>query len=204
MKKIVLTLAVALMSTFAFATGGEGEGESTTLKVVTNESTLNWVGEKVTGSHMGTLNIREGIVVLDQGMIDKAMISIDMSSITVTDEGMDDETKANLKGHLASADFFNVAEHETADFKLTSFAPYKGEGANYMVKGQLTIKGITQPIEFPVNATMKDDMVTVSADLTFDRSKFDIRYGSDSFFDNLGDKVIYDDVKVSFTLVARK
>lgn len=202
MKKFTLSLALFAATASVFAHGGE-EKDVTTYKVQTNESTVTWVGEKVTGSHTGNIGIKEGVITFEKDMIESANITIDMTSITVTDERMDDGTKAKLKGHLDSPDFFHVEEHQTAQFQLTSFEPITSEDGMYMATGKLTIKGKTEVISFPTQVRFENGALTVSADLTFDRSKFDIRYGSDSFFDNLGDRVIYDDVKINFTLIAR-
>ena len=202
MKNFTFTLAALMIAAFTFA-GTPGGPDNYT--VDTKKSALNWVGEKVTGSHMGTIDIRSGNITVNRGMIETAEITIDMTSILVTDEGMSEDMKGKLKGHLDSPDFFNVAEHASATFSLTAFMPDRAKGGNnYTVTGKLTIKGISQEITFPATVDMKDGMIMANADLTFDRSKFDIRYGSGSFFDGLGDKMIYDDVKINFSLVANK
>lgn len=201
MKTLAITLALALIGSTTFANDGNGDKYT----VQSKSSTVNWVGKKVGGSHTGTIAIKEGTLTLANGKIETALVTIDMTSIKVTDEGMDDGTKAKLTGHLNSPDFFNTEEHTTALFQLTSFTEIKNSTvANYTVTGKLTIKGITQEITFPAIIRMSDGRVEASANLTFDRSKWDIRYGSGSFFDNLGDKVIYDDVQIGFNFVATK
>lgn len=201
MKTLAITLALALIGSITYANDGNGDKYT----VQTQSSTVNWVGKKVGGSHTGTIAIKEGTLTLANGKIETALVTIDMTSIKVTDEGMNDGTKAKLTGHLNSPDFFNTEEHTTALFQLTSFTEIKNSTvANYTVTGKLTIKGITQEITFPAIIRMSDGRVEASANLTFDRSKWDIRYGSGSFFDNLGDKVIYDDVQIGFNFVATK
>lgn len=202
MKNLTLTLAALFVAALSFATGNEGE--PTKYTVESGKSTINWVGEKVTGSHMGILGVRSGNITVNRGIIETAEIVIDMTSIVVTDEGMSDDMKGKLKGHLESPDFFSVSDHNTATFALTSFIPNRDKGGdNYTVTGKLTIKGITQDISFPATVMMKDGMIMANADFTFDRTKWDIRYGSGSFFDGLGDKMIYDDVKINFQLTAK-
>jgi polyisoprenoid-binding protein YceI len=112
-----------------------------------------------------------------------------MTTIAVTD--LEGEMKGKLEGHLASKDFFNIAEFPKASFK-TSKVKSLGKGM-YEVTGDLTIKSITNPITF--NAQVENDghMKHATASVIVDRSKFDIRYGSESFFDGLGDKMIYDE-----------
>lgn len=199
MKKVLLTL----MTAFAVFSMTAADGGPERLQVNTTKTTVNWVGKKVTGSHQGVLTLKSGVISLIDGKIDAATVVIDMTTIKCTDEGKDAETKGKLVGHLSSPDFFNVAEHNTAQFVMTSFKSQKGDnGANYLVTGKLTIKGIAQEISFPAKVAIKDGSVVAEADFTIDRTKWDIRYGSGSFFDGLGDKVIYDDMNISFKLVA--
>lgn len=199
MKQFVIAFAITLVSGGLFAQSGEGK-----MNVNTSESSVRWVGKKVTGSHEGNISILEGNVQVNRGVIENALVTIDMTSITVTDEGMNDDMKGKLTGHLNSADFFNVEEHDKAMFQLTSFAPVKGgDRGDYLITGTLTIKGISNSISFPAKVTFDKGEMRAEAKLTFDRSKWNIRYGSGSFFDGLGDKMIYDDVEISFVLVAR-
>jgi polyisoprenoid-binding protein YceI len=106
-----------------------------------------------------------------------------------------------LVGHLKSDDFFSVETHPTATLVLTNV---KKSGSNYTFKGDLTIKGTTKPVSFQASSTTESDAVKVEGELVIDRSDFDVRYGSKSFFDNLGDKMIYDDFTLSFVVVAKK
>lgn len=145
------------------------------------------------------ISVKTGVISVENGELKHADISVDMTSMTCTDD-MDDEYKTKLIGHLHSPDFFNTAEHATSNFTMKSFE--KGRDGMYTVTGTLTIKGIKQDISFPANIKVTDKEVTVDADVVFDRSKYDIRYGSDSFFDDLGDKVIYDDVEMKLHIVA--
>lgn len=201
---MILTLSLATATLFAMASGNEnGDDAAGRYKVVTDNSTVNWTGKKVTGQHTGTIAIKSGTVSVMDGVIEAADIVIDMTKIVCTDTDMGQEYKDKLVGHLKSPDFFNVSEHNTATFRLKSFTSTSEEG-KYNVTGDLTIKGITNTIEFPATVTIKDNQITATADLTFDRSKYDIRYGSGSFFDNLGDNMIYDDVAVSFSIVAKQ
>ena len=110
---------------------------------------------------------------------------VDMSSIICTD--LEGEYKQKLEGHLKSDDFFSVASHETS--KLV-FTDVKSTGKNsYEVTGDLTIKGITKPVTFDVSVYGSK----ATATLKIDRAEYNVRYGSGSFFDDLGDKTIYDE-----------
>ncbi len=118
--------------------------------------------------------------------------TMDMSTITVTD--LSGEDKGKLEGHLKSEDFFGIEKHPTAKLVINSAAA-KGNG-KYGIVGDLTIKNETHPITFDLE--MNED--TATAQLTIDRSKYNVRYGSGSFFDNLGDKTIYDNFELDVNL----
>lgn len=166
----------------------------------TQKSSVKWIGEKVTGEHFGNVNIKSGDLTVEKGKISAANIVMDMTSISVKD--LEGEYAGKLEGHLKSPDFFNVADYATSTFALTDFKEKKSENGNYEITGTLTIKGITHSITFPAQVDINGNQVVAKADLTFDRTKYEIRYNSGSFFDDLGDYMIYDDVKISFELHA--
>ncbi len=179
MKKNVLkglAASVIVLTTLAF-TGIKKE-------IIVKESKVTWTGEKVTGSHNGTINLKSGFFLMEDEKLIGGEFVMDMTSISNDD--LTGESKQKLEGHLKSADFFGVEKHPTAKLVITSIAE-KGNGS-YGVVGDLTIKEITKPITF--NLEMKEN--SANAALTIDRSKYDVKYGSGSFFDNLGDKTIYD------------
>ncbi len=177
--------SVILLTTFAFT--------STKTEVRVEESTIEWTGEKVTGSHHGTIKLQNGHFIIEDDKIVGGEFVMDMSSINVTD--LQGENKQKLEGHLKSEDFFGVEKFPTAKLVITSAAK-KGEG-EYGIVGDLTIKEETHPITFDLNMT---DEHTATTKLSIDRSKYNVRYGSGSFFDNLGDKTIYDNFDLDITL----
>ena len=124
-----------------------------------------------------------------------------MTSITVTDISGGGAKK--LEGHLKSADFFGTEENPTATLKITKAIPYGTSGA-YKIVADLTIKKITKSIKFKANVDMSGNQISANAKITVDRSDFNVRYGSGSFFDNLGDKTIYDEFDIEVKLVANK
>lgn len=199
MKRIQQSLAIlalaALSTTAAFA--GKVNGK---FVVNSSQSTLNWKGEKVTGEHSGTVQIAGGELTVVNDQFKAGTFTINMSSITVTDI-KDPGTNAKLLGHLKSDDFFSTAKHTTSTFVVTSIAP-TGQAGNYVVKGNLTIKGITQAIEFPASIVINGKNLMATATIKVDRTKFDIKYGSKSFFESIGDKAIYDEFTMDLKLVA--
>jgi polyisoprenoid-binding protein YceI len=196
MKKLVFLLAVATFIGFAFT----NPNESATYQVDKEKSTINWKGYKVTGSHEGTIEMKNGELNFKKGKLKSGSFEIDMTTITVTD--LEGEYKGKLEGHLKSPDFFGVENNPTAKFETTSVKA--GKTANsYDVKGNLTIKGITNEIAFVANVDNSNSPIITTASIKVDRSKFDVRYGSNSFFDNLGDKAIYDEFDLEVKLVTK-
>ncbi|NNC96137.1 MAG: YceI family protein [Chitinophagales bacterium] len=202
MKKILMiATAVVFMIGTAFSNPGS---DATEFSVDTEKSKVLWTGSKVTGSHNGTISLSDGSVWVKGSSVNSTDITIDMNSIVCLDienEG----TNQKLVGHLKSDDFFGVKTHPEAMFNATKFIPIKGakDGeANHTIVGNLTIKGITHEISFPAVVIMKNDQLMANGTATIDRSKWNVQYGSGSFFDNLGDKMIYDDFDITFNLVA--
>lgn len=203
MKSIITTIAAGMMVLAAVA-GNPNEkiAKEQKLRVDNAASTVYWTGKKVTGEHTGTIDIKEGYIMMTDGVPTSATITMDMKTIVVTDI-TDPKTNGDLVGHLNSPDFFNVSEFASGTFVAKTIKPIAGakeREPNYTLTGTLTLKGITKDISFPAYISVKDGKLTANGKLTFDRAKYDIRYGSGSFFDDLGDKVIYDDVELSFVL----
>lgn len=166
----------------------------------TGASKLDWVGKKVTGQHNGTVALKSGEVELEGNSIKGGQFDIDMSSIKVLDL-TDEKNNAKLTGHLKSDDFFGVEKHPTAKFKITSVKPVKGKkDANVEVTGDLTVKGQTNQITFPALVDVKDGKASAKGNISIDRTKYNVRYGSGKFFDNLGDKMINDNFDIALDL----
>jgi polyisoprenoid-binding protein YceI len=161
----------------------------------TDKTKLLWLGEKVTGQHTGTINLKSGWLIWQDNKISSGEFSIDMASLK------DSENNERLEGHLKSVDFFGVEKFPTAKLVITGSTSFdKGNG---VVSGTLTIKDITNPIEFKAAMQKKDDGLWFFANIVVDRTKYNIRYGSGSFFENLGDKTIYDEFKLKVSLLVK-
>ncbi|PPK92379.1 polyisoprenoid-binding protein YceI [Nonlabens xylanidelens] len=154
-------------------------------------STAVWTGKKFAGSHSGTIDLKSGQLEFNNKQLTGGEFIIDMSSIEVTD--LSGGTKAKFEGHLKSDDFFSTATHETATLKITKV---DNTSSPYKVSANLTVKGITNPITFDLTTT--ED--TATTQIVIDRSKYDVKYGSKSFFSGLGDNFIYDNFEVDITL----
>jgi len=158
-------------------------------------SKMEWLGEKVTGKHEGTIALQSGWLSWNENKIQSGEFIIDMNSITSYDN-LD-----KLIGHLKSDDFFGVEKFPTAKLAITESTSF--EKGTATVKGNLTIKGVTNPVEFKASYQKKEDGNWFFANIVVDRTKYNVRYGSGSFFDNLGDKTIYDEFKLKVSLLVK-
>ena len=189
-----MTLSAVLVATsIAIATPSNTKEKTTekTTKAVekkvinTEASTITWKAYKVTGSHEGIINLASGNLDFNGTILTGGAFVVDMTTINTTD--LEGEYKQKLDGHLHSDDFFGTATHKTASLEITSV---KASGKNaYNATANLTIKNITKEVNFTISVYGSK----ATANLKVDRSQFDVRYGSGSFFDNLGDKTIYDE-----------
>ncbi|MDP2528003.1 YceI family protein [Maribacter dokdonensis] len=184
MKKSLLSLVFVAVFGFSATATTPIDGEKKEVKV--SESKVTWKGYKVTGSHDGNINLKSGHLEMKGKKLVGGEFVVDMTSIAVTDLEAG-KGKEKLEGHLKSADFFGVESNPTSKLVFTSVKPMNDN--SYTVTGDLTIKGITKPVTLVVSMFENK----ASATLKIDRTKYDIKYGSGSFFDNLGDKAIYND-----------
>ncbi len=183
MKKNFVTLALTLIVGGAALATEPVETETKTVDA--EKSNVTWRAYKVTGSHMGTVALKSGSLVFEDGVLSGGEFVTDMTTLTATD--LEGEWKDKLVGHLKSDDFFAVASHESSKLVFTSV---KANGKNsYEVTADLTIKGITKPVTFDLAVYGNKANATVK----IDRSQYDIKYNSGSFFEGLGDKLIYDE-----------
>ena len=179
MKNLVI-IALVAFTAFSFKNVDAGKKE-----IKTDKSKVVWKGYKVTGSHQGTIALKSGFLNFDNDKLTGGEFVIDMTTLGSTD--LEGEYKGKLDGHLKSDDFFGVAKYPTAKLVLTKV---KASGKNaYNVKGNLTIKGKTNAVSFTISIYGSK----ATAALKIDRTKYDVKYGSTSFFDDLKDKAIYDE-----------
>jgi hypothetical protein len=158
------------------------------------QSNIRWYGQELTGkTHFGDLSFKAAQIELQDGVITGGIFIVDMMSLSVEDLSGPGKTK--LEGHLRSDDFFSVERNPEAKLKINQKA--KLESNEQKLHGELEIKGIQHPIDFTM--TLGENNLAL-AQLTFDRSKYNIRFRSGSFFENLGDKLIIDDIRLEVSL----
>jgi polyisoprenoid-binding protein YceI len=186
-KVIIATLAVGLIS---FA----GVAAPKVVNVNKSASSIAWLAKKVTGEHNGTVGISAGALNVNGNKLIGGNFTIDLKTIKaldITDPGYNQK----FIGHITSGDFFEIEKFPTASFVITKVA-------GNQVTGNLTVKGITKSITFPAEIAVKGGKVTAKANITIDRTDFNIKYGSKKFFDSIGDKAIYDDFALTVSLVS--
>ncbi len=193
-KLILLTLAISLLA---------GAAWSKDYTVSPSTSQLQWFASKITGKHDGAVSLKKGDLKIESGKLKSGKIMIDMSTITVSDIE-DPKYNAKLQGHLESADFFDVAKFKTAIITVKSVKALKG--TQIQVKANLMIKGYIKEIDFKADLSPAAKGFKLVADIEIDRTLWDIRYGSSSFFKGLGDKAIHNEIKfkVDLDLIEKK
>lgn len=198
MKRTILGVAVIGMILFSAFTTKHLE----TYKADTTLSSLEWVAEKVSGKHNGTVMLSNGNITNDHGSL-SAFFEIDMNTISTKD--LTGESAAKLDRHLKADDFFGVEKFPRAKFVSSSITPIAGAkpGENtHTVKGDLTIRDKTNPISFDAVIKWESAKIACVGTAVVDRSKFDIKYNSKTFFPEIGDKMINDEFTVKFSVVA--
>ena len=191
MKKIAFIIALAIgFSSFTSV-------HTDHFIIDTQKSNVKWVGSKISGSsHEGNISITEGIISINHGKMVNAEFIVDLNTITCTD--LKGEKAAYLVDHLKNEDFFDVPKHPQARLKLIKASKTE---TGYSISAALTIKDKTQPIVFDVEWTLRGTAALASGKLIFDRTKFDITYGSGSFFEDLADRAINDEVSLEFRVM---
>ncbi len=167
------------------------------------KSKLEWFAKGATKQHNGTVDFKSGNMQIDTKQIKTGFFYFDMKSIKnsdIKDEGFNKQ----LVDHLKGEDFFHATKFTQGTFKITKATRLDvPEGQlNYTIVGDLTIKGITKSIEFPALVAFSKKSVTTKAEVTIDRTNWNITYNSGNFFKDLGDKLIEDKITLKFNVVA--
>lgn len=193
MKKMILSTIVSLIG---LTTVQAQEKVSINLA----NSTVEWIGEKVTGSHEGYISLSEAFLNFDQNQLIGGEFKIDMNSIKCTDIESP-EYASKLESHLKDNDFFATDKHPISHFTITKVI---FDGTSYMITGIMNIRGIDQEITFPAKFHSHGSIFHADATFKIDRTKHDVKYGSGSFFDNLGDRMIYNEFTLKIHLEGSK
>ena len=159
------------------------------------KSNIKWYGKKISGGgHYGTIKFIAGALNFEGSKIIEGEFIADLNTINVED--ISGNGKNRLENHLKSEDFFSVSKYSTANLIISESAIL--ESGSYNVIGNLTIRGITHGVKFKIEPLNKN---SYTAKLTFNRAKYDVKHGSGSFFKNLGDKLILDDIDLEVKII---
>jgi len=169
--------------------------ENQKFEIISTQSNIDWVGRKVTGAHNGTIGVKEGEIILNDGKLTGGKFVIDTTSIKILDV-TDPATNAQFAGHLASDDFFSSEKYPEATLEIT-------EVIGNHVEGNLTIKGITHPIGFDVMINTDGDLLTATGNIVIDRTDYNMKFRSGNFFKDLGDTLIYNDFDLNVSVTAK-
>lgn len=194
MNKAVLTIITLVFTLISVNGQDRYNADPVSSKIV-------WTGKTIAKEHKGTVTLKDGWLTWKDGKILSGEFVIDMNSITNNDLN-EEKMKSMLEGHLKSDDFFGVEKYPVSKIVISDPVTFK-DGAS-VIKGDLTIKGKTLPVEFNTTASESGNVITYFTSISFDRSKYDVRYGSGSFFSDLGDKAIDDIITLNVTLVVKK
>ena len=175
-----------------------------TVWIDSSTSKIEWIGNKVSGSHNGQVKIKSGYILKKDTTFVGGEIIVDMTSISVDDI---EHPKWNLSlvEHLKNEDFFDVEKFPTAILKINSSKKHLINdkiNSNVEISGDLTIKNITNKVLIQSHIDFTKN--TSKGQLIIDRTKWDIKYGSSSFFEDLGDRAIYNDFILDFNLLPKK
>ncbi|MDA7693646.1 YceI family protein [Flavobacteriaceae bacterium] len=185
MKKKLLTLTLTIFTSLLWS-------QSSLVKIDAEKSNIHWFAKKVTGEHDGYINLVDGSLEMDGTQLTGGAFEVDMTTINVAD--LTGEYKNKLEKHLKSDDFFGVDKFPKSHLTFTEVVQ-KTEN-HYEIVADLTIKGITAPVSLEMHFEGNE----ATTKFMVNRAKYNVRYGSNSFFDNLGDKAIYDEFELGITL----
>jgi polyisoprenoid-binding protein YceI len=169
--------------------------ENQKFEILSAQSNIDWVGKKITGAHNGTIAIKEGELILNDGKLAGGKFIIDTTSIKILDI-TDPATNAQFAGHLASDDFFSIEKYPEAFLKIISVS------GNH-VEGDLTIKGITHPVGFDAVVNVNGDTLVATSKVVIDRTDYGMKFRSGNYFKDLGDTLIYNDFELNITVTAK-
>lgn len=158
-------------------------------------SVVTWKGTKPTGSHNGTVALKNGSLVVENDTITSGEFVIDMYSITNLDLGPSNG-KSDIETHLKDVDFFDVLKYPTAKFVITATEEKEGK---LTVTGNLTLKEITKSITIPATISSENGITTFKSEVfNIDRTDFGVTYKSKTINAKLKDKFIDDLMAISF------
>ena len=137
--------------------------------ITPQNSKIEFVASKVTGSHNGSFGDFSGAVNYN-GTPEQSHVNI-----TIKSESINTDTP-DLTKHLKTADFFDVARYPEATFVSTAIKAGGEGGASHTVTGNLTMHGVTKSVTFPATINVTPDAATVESTFSINRKDFNLNY----------------------------
>lgn len=178
MKRILFSLAIPALFTVVSCSKEKpvtsDTNEVTTTKdgsrfvLDTLNSNVEWKGYKVfkseNTSHFGTIKFESGDVTVKDGELESGKFVANMESLSSEDLKNDAEHLGKLNTHLKSADFFEVEKFPTSSYEITKVSSSSEGDYNTILDGNLTIKGITKPVQFKANVAVNGAEVSIATE----------------------------------------
>ncbi len=165
-----------------------------TYSVDLDQSHIEWTGRNLLNKHSGTIAIQSGELELSEGRLSGGRFVIDMNSMVCED--LEGDLNDTLIAHLKSDDFFDTDIHPTAEMRILDsdkLATVRPGGQNLVIRGELTLKGKTAPIELSASAGVTPEgKLAAQATFLIDRTTWNVIYGSGKFFSRLGQHLVND------------
>lgn len=165
--------------------------QGTKYLITPQNSKIEFVGSKVTGSHNGSFQDFSGQVDYT-GNPEQSRVNITIKTDSITTD------TADLTKHLKTPDFFDVAKFPEASFESTAIKAGGERGASHTVTGNLTMHGVTKSVTFPATIAVTPDAASVDANFSINRKDFGINYAG------AADNLIRDDVVLTLRIRANK
>ncbi|MEM9237006.1 MAG: YceI family protein [Verrucomicrobiota bacterium] len=158
------------------------------------QSRVGWTGRNLINKHHGSIAIRSGELEFTDGQLTGGSVVLDPKQLVCDD--LDGELHDVLIAHLQSHDFFDTGVHPEIRIEITGS---DGE----LVQANLTIKGITHPIEIPIASGLTPEgLPAAQGTVAIDRTKWNVLYGSKRFFHRLAGHLVNDLIEIELRIVA--
>src|ERR1700730_4600680 len=144
-------------------------GSSEKYLITPENSKIEFLASKVTGSHHGAFERFSGAIDY-AGQPEKSPVTITIDTASVTTDTPD------LTKHLKTADFFEVARFPQATFESTEIKAGGEKGATHTVTGNLRLHGVTKSITFPATIVVGPGAISVDSTFAIIRKDFGINY----------------------------
>lgn len=177
------------------------EGAATFL---VTEGTVHWIGKKTVGApHLGTINVEKGELLVNRNTLVSGTVTLDMNSIAVSDV-TDAGERRDLESHLRDADFFEVSKFPKAEFNIKEVLPSNNAAFNWLVVGDLTMKGKSNSVNIPVKLSIEGDKLRAETpSFPINRTQWGINFRS-GMLGTVKDKMIDDNIILTLNLQAKR